>query len=69
MREEIPAQHYAVFAGEGGIPKIPPMWYGLFQHWVPLHADELSDGPMIEFYPEKFGITHDRFEIWLPLKA
>ena len=69
LREQVPGQRYAAFAAAGGIPVIPPMWYGLFKHWVPLHADELSDGPMIEFYPARFGIDHDRFEIWLPLKA
>ncbi len=65
----VPAQRYAAFTGKGGVDVMRRMWPGLFQHWVPLHPDELSEGPMIEFYPEKFGIGHDRFEIWLPLKA
>ena len=68
LREQIPAQRYAVFAHAGGIAAIRRAWAGLWTHWVPLHAEEQSDGPMIEFYPEKFGIQHDRFEIWLPVK-
>ena len=69
LRDAVPAQRYAVFSGQGGIPMMRRMWPGLFQHWVPLHAGKLSDGPRIEFYPEKFGIGHDCFEIWLPLKV
>jgi predicted transcriptional regulator YdeE len=45
------------------------MWTGLWMNWVPANPGKLSDGPMVEFYAEKFGMGNDHFESWLPVKS
>jgi predicted transcriptional regulator YdeE len=69
IRVEVPAQRYAVFARGGGVEAIRSMWTGLWMNWVPANPGKLSDGPMVEFYAERFGMGNDHFEIWLPLKG
>ena len=66
---EVPAQRYAVFGRDGGVEAIRSMWTGLWMNWVPANPGKLSDGPMVEFYAEQFGMGNDHFEIWLPLKG
>jgi AraC family transcriptional regulator len=65
---KVPAQRYAIFGRDGGVEAIRSMWTGIWMNWIPANAGKLDDGPMVEFYPERFGMGHDRFEIWLPLK-
>ncbi|KAJ52656.1 AraC family transcriptional regulator [Clostridium tetanomorphum] len=64
----IPAGTWAVFPGEGAMPKaIQEIEERIITEWLPTSGYEYADGPDIELYLNEDPIN-SKFEVWVPIR-
>ncbi|WMJ82221.1 AraC family transcriptional regulator [Clostridium sp. MB40-C1] len=64
----IPAGTWAVFPGEGAMPKaIQELEKRIITEWLPTSGYEYADAPDIEVYLNE-DPTNSKFEVWVPIR-
>ncbi len=64
----IPAGTWAVFPGEGAMPKaIQEIEKRIITEWLPTSGYEYADAPDIELYLNE-DPTNAKFEVWIPIR-